>query len=214
MAPLVALHPTAQLLDVGPSYLTELVAGTFGSIQIDTLGFAGAVVPDTVVHHHFEIDLNYLGPNQLLPQNQYHIILFCEVLEHLYTDPVWVLKQLQQLLTPGGYIILQTPNAVALGKRIQMVMGRNPFQQIASHRQNHFREYTGPELLTICQQAGLEPRSVGYHNYFDPAYTVWHRLYRHLGILVPRSWRDGITIVCERVDGGTVSLADPVFQFQ
>jgi hypothetical protein len=54
-------------------------------------------------------------------------IVFAEVIEHLFTAPELVLAYLHELLVPRGQLLLQTPNAASLRKRLKLALGRNPF---------------------------------------------------------------------------------------
>ena len=58
----------------------------------------------------------------------YELIIMAEVIEHLYTSPSLVPGLLQSLLRPGGLLIVQTPNALAIGRRFKMLLGRHPFE--------------------------------------------------------------------------------------
>ncbi|MDP9149663.1 MAG: hypothetical protein M3O36_06955 [Myxococcota bacterium] len=53
--------------------------------------------------------------------------MFAEVLEHLHTAPELVLAFLRRLLLPQGLLILQTPNAASLSKRIKTGDGGKSF---------------------------------------------------------------------------------------
>ncbi|MEA2059728.1 MAG: methyltransferase domain-containing protein [Thermodesulfobacteriota bacterium] len=97
-------------------------------MNLITLGFR----PDgkTITGHHYQFDLNDTQyPEKCrtdLPA--YDIILFAEVLGHLHTSPLLVLTFLKTLLKEEGVIILQTPNAVALHRRLLIMAGKNPLQ--------------------------------------------------------------------------------------
>ena len=66
----------------------------------------------------------------------YDVIVFAEVIEHLYTAPELVLPYLRELLVLGGVLLLQTPNAVSLRKRAKLLLGVNPFERIRTERDN------------------------------------------------------------------------------
>lgn len=198
-----------RILDVGRSKLTELLNQQF-RVPIDTLGF-----PEdgpTTTGHHYCFDLNEAQWRKRwrtdLPA--YDVIVIAEVLEHLYTSPALVLSFLKSLLKPGGLLVLQTPNAVALGNRIKLLCGRNPFDLIPEDNSNpkHFREYTEQELREYASRVGFGVVECVISSYFDQRYishkppTAWQLLkgsiknivYRHL----PRSLRSGITLVMRK----------------
>ena len=99
-------------------------------------------------------------------------------------------------LQPGGVLILQTPNAVFLPKRIKMAFGFNPFERIRQTANNpgHFREYTLAELVEIVHAAGYTVVSSSRKNYFSPSNPLLRLLYS-TDALWPPSFRAGITMV-------------------
>jgi hypothetical protein len=158
------------VLDIGPYFQTSLLQALYPTLQIDSLGFIDpsrlGFVKDIVRRHH-DFDLNDFHYDDREPGiGHYDIMLFCEVVEHLYTMPETILSRLKPHLKPGGAIIVQTPNAVQWRHRARMLAGHNPFQRIAQTRNGHYREYTAVEICEIAAAAGFEVRSLQLRNYF------------------------------------------------
>ena len=61
------------------------------------------------------------------PGNHFGLTIFASVIEHLY-NPHHVLDEIARVLAPGGLLILEAPNAVSLGRRLDALAGRNPFR--------------------------------------------------------------------------------------
>ena len=183
-----------SVLDIGPSYLTNLLHATFGDLNLETLGLNNVLVENREILH-YQQDLNFIGNANDLPEKKYDLVIFAEVIEHLYTDPAIILKGIHQLIKPGGFLFLQTPNAVSVDKRFKMLIGRNPYQFIIPNRQNHFREYTTRELKSYLNDSGFELQKYFYSNYFNPDTSFSHRIFRLSGPLLPPSWRDGISML-------------------
>ena len=61
------------------------------------------------------------------PAQHFDLAIFASVIEHLY-HPRHVVEEIARVTRPGGVLILEAPNAVALGRRIDLLLGRNPFQ--------------------------------------------------------------------------------------
>lgn len=82
------------------------------------------------------------------------------LIEHL-KDPRSFLETCRTLLSPGGYLLLATPNAATLLKRIRFLFGRSPNWPIESFFADgeaftgHWREYTLVELRYMCETAGF-----------------------------------------------------------
>jgi SAM-dependent methyltransferase len=175
-----------RVLNVGPMFETELLRST--GATVDTLGFANPAFPAREGEHHIESDLNAPGP---AGDGSYDAIVMAEVIEHLHAAPAVVLRHLAGWLRPGGALVIQTPNAVALHKRLRMAAGRNPIEPIREDSSNpgHFHEYTLEELRGAAGAAGLEVCGVRTANYFGTS-----RAYAALGRVLPPSLRHGITI--------------------
>ena len=125
------------------------------------------------------------------------IIMMGEIIEHLSTAPELVLLFLKTFMNSGGYLIIGTPNAVSLQKRIGMVKGNNPYELIRINNTNpgHFREYTGNELDRMCRNTGFTVVELEYHN-FNNAKGKLRRLKQALCRAIPQ-FRDFLSIVCQ-----------------
>ena len=183
----------ARILVVGPSYETVLLREAFPEASVNTLGWHDHRFPLREHESHTQFDLNEPDYPELEPHDA---VVCSEVIEHLHVATVPVLRFLASGLRPGGHLILQTPNATALAKRIRMVLGRNPYDPIREEAGNpgHFHEHTVGELVAGVEAAGLEVRRVLTENYFDHG-SRKNRVYRAFGRVLPRSLREGITIV-------------------
>ena len=185
-----------RILVVGPSFESELLRERFPEATVNTLGWLDHRFPLRDGERHWEADLNDPGD----PKVDEHDVVVCgEVIEHLHVALVPVLRFLASALRPGGHLILQTPNATALPKRLRMLLGRNPYEPIRDEPGNpgHFHEYTLGELLEAIDRAGLEVTRSLTANYFDHG-SRKNRVYRAVGSLLPGTLREGITVVARR----------------
>lgn len=177
-----------RILDVGPNAQTELLRRETGAV-VDTLGYAHPLYGGD---RHLEVDLD-ATEHDGVPQGDgsYDAVVMAEVIEHLHTAAPVVLRYLARWLRSGGVLVVQTPNAVALHKRVRMLLGRNPYEPIRTTTRNpgHFHEYTLAELRDAAREAGLVAEGHLTANYFGDS-----RLYTALGAVLPESLRHGITI--------------------
>jgi trans-aconitate methyltransferase len=185
-------------LDIGPGFQTRLMQAAFPDLEVDTLGFADAArmgFLQGAVRRHHEFDLNnFQFDDRDVGLDRYDIIVFCEVIEHLYTMPEKILARLRPHVKPGGVVVVQTPNAVQWRHRVRMLMGRNPFERISHYRMGHYREYTAAELYEIAAAAGFDICSLELRNYFGLRKRRDTTLIEHL--LWPiAELRSGITAV-------------------
>lgn len=200
--------PTITILDIGPSFFTELMRVTFTEDTVVTLGFdspesRGGHFPQGISfdqHRHLHFNLNDTQyPERWIKIPPADLVVMAEVLEHLYTAPTLVLEFVYSLLSPGGFLILQTPNAASLKKRLRLLIGRHPYEMIRENVENpgHFREYTKSELLAIAHSCGFTVRSCEMSNYFshDSSKGPIERFLRRLG---PPNLRRYIALVLQK----------------
>lgn len=179
-----------SILVVGPSYESTLLRDV---APVDTLGWEDNRFPRVGDERHVQHDLN--DPDY--PELESHDVVVCsEVIEHLHVSAIPVLRFLSRGLAPQGRLVLQTPNATALPKRLRMLLGRNPYEPIRDEKWNpgHFHEYTVGELREAVEAAGLEVERLITANYFDHG-SQKNRAYRALAPVLPGTLREGITVV-------------------
>ncbi len=193
-----------RILDVSPLFQTELLRAAFPGGTVNSLGYAQSDTgwgPGREGTTHWWFDLNDCDRDEAWPQVPEHDVLVVgEVLEHLHVAPEIVLRRLTLALREHGQIIIQTPNAAALPKRITLMRGRNPYQRLQPLRSNpgHIREYTRSELADIAGATGFVVEAVKMRNYFEPN-SRKYRCYNRAAKLMPPTWRDGITTRIRKV---------------
>ena len=161
-----------MILDIGPHFQTTLLRAHFGDkVIINTLGWenSNTIVPDGTVDKHYHFDLNDTSSvDKWVKCPQHDIILMAEVFEHLYTAPEYFMSFLNASLYKNGFLMVGTPNGVALSKRITLLKGSNPYEKIRTTLDNpgHFREYTLEELIEYGNRAGLETYSAELMDFY------------------------------------------------
>ncbi|HOD50115.1 MAG TPA: methyltransferase domain-containing protein [Candidatus Hydrogenedentes bacterium] len=83
---------------------------------------------------------------QALPYDDsfFDIVLFASVIEHLY-NPSHIIAEIARVMRPGGILIVETPNAVALGRRLDALWGENPFRWF-----NQYNALENKALMEYC----------------------------------------------------------------
>ena len=188
-----------KVLDIGPSFQTELIRKCWPDCIVDTLGFRDNNLKPGDRDSHIEFDLNNCRDVKNSPSGPYQIIIFCEVLEHLYTDPNLIFDYLSKRLDKDGYLIIQTPNAVSLRSRIKMLLGRSPYEPIRENIKNpsHFHEYIKSEIYQYAKVAKLKVISFSFNNYFRKKNKIMGFVYNMVCSVFP-STKDGITLVVKK----------------
>jgi SAM-dependent methyltransferase len=93
---------------------------------------------------------------------QFDIVIFTEVLEHVFFPPTKILSEIRRVLHTSGKLVLSVPNIATLGNRIKLICGRTPLQHPDAqlnrtwvHGHGHLHEYTRDEIVSLCRGAGL-----------------------------------------------------------
>lgn len=195
-----------RILDVGPSFQTFLLKEMAPEAEVQTIGFYDPHFFDVPPEEgddrlrlpsesHVSFDLNNAVNADARPTlADFDLILMAETIEHLHVGPGPVLRFLASGLRPDGFLVVQTPNAVALHKRVWMAIGRSPIAPLPDNRpgEAHLHEYTIAELLAGGDRAGLEPVDISSRNYIGGTWPA--RGYGLLGRMLPTSLRDGVAV--------------------
>lgn len=195
-----------RILDIGRSTFTEILS-EFLQTEIDTLGFPADSKTTTGRHYHFDLNLCQDSESWRREIEPYDLVVFAEVIEHLHTSPNLVFRFLSSIITRGGILILQTPNAVVLHKRLQMLLGKNPYEGIRENNKDpgHFREYTKKEITDYAFNTGFRVKKFFYGNYFDYrwalrppqsfSYSPLLKIVNFIYALSPGNLKPGMTFV-------------------
>lgn len=194
-------HERACVLDVGPGYQTLMLRRLWPELHIDTIGFPDDKFPPAEGEHRAEFDLNDAGDHSRWPSlpRTYDVVLYCEVVEHLYTSPTHSLRFLASTLARNGYMIVTTPNGIALHRRLRLLAGINPQELIREDLTNpgHYREYGRRELIALAAEAGLSPVFSRMGHYTTTG-SLQSRAFGALTRVLPNDLRKDMTVVFER----------------
>ena len=90
-------------------------------------------------------------------------VLCCELLEHLASDPMHMMSEINRILSPGGSLVLTTPNIASLRAVAGVLQGFHPMLFPAYIRPKdgaadarHNREYTPREIRTLLENSGFD----------------------------------------------------------
>src|SRR4029450_11712692 len=87
--------------------------------------------------------------------------LCCELIEHLYHDPMHLMAEVNRILRLGGHLVLTTPNIAALRGVAAILQGYHPgffhtyIKPSAEADARHNREYAPREIHQLLENAGF-----------------------------------------------------------
>ena len=142
---------------------------------------------------HIAFDLNTSIDVAGWPRDKvrFDLIVCAETIEHLHTPPEFALMMLGSLLKPDGLLLVTTPNACGITRRLKLLFGTNPFERIRYYSRNpgHFREYTRDEMIEMGGTVGLDVRECRTINFYNQrlALVDWLKM--------PAPFRDSLAAV-------------------
>lgn len=97
-----------------------------------------------------------------LEDDYYDVVIFTEVLEHIFAPATDVLNEIGRIMHRGGKLILSVPNIAAINKRIKLLLGITPLKhpdvQMKKdwvHGHGHIHEYTMKEIISILKSCNF-----------------------------------------------------------
>lgn len=140
----------------------------------------------------------------------FEAVLFSEVLEHLIGPPLPALYEIARVLTPGGQLLLSTPNARSLRERLLLWLRLLLWRSLEApaefrHRMQlkgedrhtvHHHLFTAEEIRWLLQQAGFSSVRVRYVAARERVGVTWKRALRRPWRVVPKAvlWAGGTLI--------------------
>jgi len=193
-----------RCLEIGSNpYFTTVLMREFSDLSLTLTNFFGASAsPDHQQVSYRKIDDDEARTHELefhvvnvesdrfpFDDDEFDVVLFCEVIEHLLEDPIAALLEIKRVLRPGGQLILTTPNVGRFENVARLVAGANIYDPYSGHGPygRHNREYTRHELNELLTFVGFDATEhftadvhawpAGVHSAADSlAAAVSHRL--------------------------------------
>lgn len=98
------------------------------------------------------------------PDGRFATVLCCELIEHLPSDPMHTMAEINRILRDGGHLVLTTPNIASLRAIAAVFSGYHPAlfpaylkpEAVAQGESRHHREYTAKEIHLLLHYAGFD----------------------------------------------------------
>ncbi len=164
----------SKVLEVGsfPGHFTALLS----ALHVPCVGVDIEPRRLGLVAEHFPLDVRCCDiEREPLPFDDQSVrtVIFSEVFEHLRVDPLFTLSELNRVLSPGGHLLLTTPNLYSVQQCLRFLSGRgfgDPLSEFMKLRtlghMGHIREYSNREVRRFLVAAGFEVRQQWYKHYY------------------------------------------------
>ena len=85
--------------------------------------------------------------------NYFDIVIAAEIIEHIF-DTDKFLNKIKKILRPQGHLIITTPNLATLGRRLLLLLGKNPLVEtsIAADAAGHIRYFIKETLINLLEK--------------------------------------------------------------
>lgn len=87
---------------------------------------------------------------------KFDVIVAGECLEHIFDGDAFLTK-IKRLLNPCGKLILTTPNVASFGRRMMMLLGKNPILEYTARKTDagHIRYFTFENMKALLEDNGF-----------------------------------------------------------
>jgi 2-polyprenyl-3-methyl-5-hydroxy-6-metoxy-1,4-benzoquinol methylase len=184
-----------RVLDVGVMAISGMYGKIADGLELHTCDHPAreaqqAAISSTRKFYPVNLETEPLASKFPEIKGKFHLIFFCEVLEHIRVTPTEILLDLKELLAPNGLIYMSTPNGMRPGVFLDYFQGRSPVVHYSRQfkRQHdegfvHVREHTIKELIEGLAAAGLKVRARAIKEYFQPE-SLWHTSFVSAGSVI------------------------------
>lgn len=159
------------VLEIGPGsgFITEYLDRDLpreGWCTLDTMDFSDGFLENTKkknykVREYIHLDVTVF--QDFFPiQEQYDLILFQEVLEHL-VSPFIALNNINAMLKPNGYLYLTIPNSGHWRRIFLEIFRQQAFYRPKAFLDTHISEISTIGLAKLVNMAGFDIKNIDYY---------------------------------------------------
>ena len=125
------------------------------------------------------------------------IVVFTEVLEHLFADDSLIIENLSRLMKRDGLLFFSVPNISSFGKVLALIIGQNPYMKKSEILSGvfggygHIREYSFREVRELLHNHFKIIKIQGWNDYPN----IFGKIVR----LLPRTYSQTIFAICRKL---------------
>ncbi|MFN6539003.1 MAG: glycosyltransferase [Nostoc sp. EkiNYC01] len=98
-------------------------------------------------------DLDFVSVTEILPNQEFDVAVFGDVLEHL-RNPWKILEETKQILKKDGYIVASIPNIAHGAIRLSLLQGRFEYTELGILDNTHLRFFTRKTVEELFEKTG------------------------------------------------------------
>ena len=156
-----------KILDIGTSPFTFLYNKYFNA-QISTIDLANLFEKRCKLNNIVFRKCNLLKEDIPFPDNEFDIVIFTEVFEHLIGPPQLIFSRIRKVLKHKGIMIFSTPNIASYYNLMMMLLGKSILTPVdllfkeeapgrwVAYGYGHWRKFTMKELIDLLSKYGFE----------------------------------------------------------
>lgn len=191
-----------RILDIGTTPFTLFLKEMYPHYEVSTLDLTDIMEVQCKAYGIQLTKCNLEKGHIPFEDNSFDVVIFCEVMEHLFAPPAEILKEVRRIMRPQGKLIISVPNIAALYQRIRLLLGISPLPSAdkltAIFYRGHVHEYTMGEttaLLRACNFNDVRAKYVRANSGGNTVRQLMMRGYNLLVYLVP-PFRSTIHVEC------------------
>ena len=144
-----------KVLEVGPAtgYITEVLVQRGCGVTCIEKDPAAAELARRFCERMIVGNVEELDFEVALGEEQFDVVLFGDVLEHL-VEPGAVLVKVARVLAPGGYVVASVPNIAHGSVRLALLRGEFRYSESGLLDRSHLRFFTRETLADLFRDAG------------------------------------------------------------
>jgi SAM-dependent methyltransferase len=162
-----AILEMGAYLQITPALKYKLCYGTVRGCYFGQLGRSDRRSISSEDGLAFECDVDHFDAERDIypyPDASFDTVLCCELIEHLFADPMHMMSEINRILTPGGHVLITTPNLGSLRAIAGILQGYHPSffpAYIRPRREGeepearHNREYVPREIQYLLDDSGF-----------------------------------------------------------
>lgn len=144
-----------RVVDFGcaTGYFSQLLTKKGCSVVGVDINSEAAKIAEQYCEDVIVADLDFVSVTEILPQSEFDVAVFGDVLEHL-RNPWLLLKETQQILKPDGYIVASIPNVAHGAIRFALLQGKFEYTELGILDSTHLRFFTRKTVEHLFESSG------------------------------------------------------------